>query len=135
MADKITTNLDQVLKQLAKMEDQATNEVIQDARNELRAIARKTLPQFRAITPVDSGALKRSTRVKSRSKRGRTTVSVVWANNRYGAFVNNAKNSPHLHIFTNKFKSLKQSLDAQGTEAITDVFEKFLKKNGVRVKR
>ncbi len=135
MAELISTNVDAVIKQLARLEQQATNQIVQEARNGLKAVARKTLPLFRAITPVETGELKSSLRVRSRSKRGLTNVTVTWWPNEYGAYVNNWKKSPHRFIFTNKFKMLKQTLDAQGQESIVKVYEKFLKANGIQVKR
>ena len=135
MAFNVETNVDQVIKALAKMDNQATGKFIQQGRNVLRAEARRQMPTYRAITPADTGALKRALKVKSRSKKGVTKVSLVWLDNRYGSYVNNAKESPHLHLFTNKFRSLKQQSDARVTAGLEGVFVKFMNDNNIKVKR
>jgi len=135
MADPIQTNVDQVIKTLAKLESKATTKLVTEVRAGLKRVARNNLKSFRAITPKDTGALKKSLKVKSKSAKGKTRVFVTWWPNEYGAFVNYAKKSPHRHIFTNKFKSMKQMLDAEGTRAITGVYNNFLTDNGVKIKR
>ncbi len=71
-------NLDDIVKQMASMERAAELEVIREARKRLRATVRSYIPVFKKATPRRSGALAKSIKVKSRSRRGVSTVQMVW---------------------------------------------------------
>jgi len=72
-------NMDSVLKQLAKMERAVATEVIREARDKMRALMRSQLPPTKQSTPTGkSGALAKSPKVRSRSRRGVSTAQVIW---------------------------------------------------------
>jgi len=72
-------NLDDVLKQLAKLGNSAGTEVIREARKKMYAIMRSQIPNARKASPIgETGALSKSPKVRSRSRRGMTNTRLIW---------------------------------------------------------
>ena len=80
-------NLDDILKNMASMERSVELDVIRDARKRLRATVRSYTSIFKKATPKKSGAAIKSIKVKSRSRRGVSTVTMNW-NVSYAGFAN-----------------------------------------------
>ena len=65
-----TDNLDDFIKLLSKIEGKVDTQVIREARKNMRATVRKYVPMAKKMSPKDTGALIKSIKIKSRSKRG-----------------------------------------------------------------
>ena len=127
-------NLDDVMKQLAKMADDSGTVVIREARKNLRATVRKYQPIFKKITPIGStGDMAKSTKIKSRSRRGVSSVQMVWMAG-YAGFVNFKKANKKSPFFaSDKFRETKKQMDADGLEDVKDAFRKMFKQHGIKV--
>lgn len=127
-------NLDDVMKQLAKMADDSGTVVIREARKNMRATIRKYQPVFKKITPVGTtGDMAKSTKIKSRSKRGVSSVQMVWMAG-YAGFVNFKKSNKKSPFFaSDKFLQVKKQMDSEGLEDVKDAFRKVFKANGIKV--
>ena len=128
-------NLDDVMRQMAKMAEDSGTMVIREARKNLRATVRKYQPIFKKITPVGTtGDMAKSTKIKSRSRRGVSSVQMVWMAG-YAGFVNFKKDNKKSPLFaSDKFKAVKEQMDADGLEDVKDAFRKVFKANGIKVK-
>jgi len=76
-------------------------------------------------------------KVKSSTKRGVTSVRVVWdqpEGNSYGSFVNFRKSSPHYRKISNLYKAYKWRMDQASETAIKQAMIKVFKDNGFTVK-
>ena len=144
-------NMDEVMRKLTKIGKGNGQEVIVEARKELRKVANSFVPTFKAATPSKTGALKRSVKVKSKTKRGVTSVRVVWdqsEGDRYGSFVNFGKGglvvrkghpvemsaSPHYRKISNLYKAYKWRMDQASRTAIKTAIRKVFEKEGFTVK-
>lgn len=128
-------NLDDFLDNLAKLEQAAETEVIREARKNMRATVRKYQPIFKKITPVGkTGEMAKSTKVKSRSRRGLSTVQLVWMAP-YAGYVNFGKNTKKSKFFaSDKFQEVKEQMDKDGLDDVVDAFKIVFKKHGVKIK-
>ena len=130
-------NMDQVMRKLTKIGKGNGQEVIVEARKGLRRVANGFVPTFKAATAVKTGDLQRSVKVKSSTKRGVTSVRVVWdqpEGNSYGSFVNFRKSSPHYRKISNLYKAYKWRMDQASETAIKQAMIKVFKDNGFTVK-
>ena len=127
-------NLDDVLKGMAKLETAVTTEVIREARKNILAIMRKSLPTFKANTPIGTtGNMRKSLKLKSRSRRGKTSVRVYWTVS-YAGYVNFWQQNKSSGWFASeKFKQLKGQMDREGVDGVRDAFKKVLNEHGVKV--
>ena len=72
-------NMDEVLTQLAKLEKAAVTSVIRTARAKMRKLMRAQIPAARNASPEgETGRLKKAPKVKSRSRRGVSSASLIW---------------------------------------------------------
>ena len=71
-------NLDDVIKQMAKMEKSVDMDVIRLVRRKFNAALNKLKPEVRKITPKKTGTMKKSLIVKSRTRRGLTKVRLIY---------------------------------------------------------
>jgi hypothetical protein len=132
-----TDNIDSVMKAFSKLENTAVTELTKESRKAVRADMRKFMPQFKAITPKKTGALRRSVKIKSRSRRGTTKLSMIWQND-YAGYVNFAKNikgsnNPNSRKVTNLYQHLKSRMDRDISISIRNVYRKILKAKGFNV--
>lgn len=127
-------NLDDVLKGMAKLETAVTTEVIREARKNMLATVRKYLPRFKKITPVgQTGEMAKSMKIKSRSRRGKTSIRAYWQVS-YAGYVNFWKANKKSEGFaSDKFRQLKDQMDKEGVEDVRDAFKKVLNEHGVKV--
>jgi HK97 gp10 family phage protein len=127
-------NLDDIIKSMSKMETDVETMVIREARKNLRATVRKYQPIFKKITPVGTtGEMAKSTKIKSRSKRGVSSVQMVWMAS-YAGYVNFKKSNKKSPFFaSDKFLAVKKQMDADGLEDVKDAFRKMFKANGIKV--
>ncbi len=124
-------NEKEIFAAFAKMEKPNTG--IIEARKEMKKVAMKYKKVFKAITPVDSGDLRRSVKVKSKSGRGVTNITLLW-DVHYAGYVNFWDKSPHAEFVRNKYDMLKPKLDREGREAIKKGMKNALEKAGFKVK-
>lgn len=128
----IANNMDQVMRTLGKLEN--PNEAITEARKNLRAVVRKYVPIFKSLTPIGkTGDAKRSVKVKSSSRRGVSTVRLVWGVP-YIGIVNFKQGNKSEKFATMKFNSLKQQLELEGKKAVTEAYKTVFKRHGLKVK-
>jgi len=130
-------NMDDVMKKLTRVGRGNGQEVLVEARKSLRKVAKSFVPAFKSETPVKSGDLQRSVKVKSRTKGGVTSVRVVWdqpEGQNYGSFVNFRKDSPHYRRISNFYKAYKWRMDQASRDAIKDAIKKVFEKEGFTVK-
>ena len=125
-------NLDEVLKQFAKMEKAVELEVIRESRKAFRAIYRKFVPVVKKGSPKKTGALVKSIKIQSRSKRGRSTVKIIWGVP-YAGPRNFKKDQATERFAQDIWDQNKQSLDRQGEKVVKAVMKQVLEKNGIKV--
>ena len=130
-------NMDSVLKQLAKMEKAVETEVIREARKRLRATVRKYVPIYKNLTKAntkkDTGDLVKSIKVKSRSRRGVSTVKLIFTVP-YAGYLNFTKGYKTESFATDQYKKDVPALDQQGLKDIQDAFKTVFKRHGVKYK-
>ena len=131
-------NMDEVMRKLTKIGKGNGQEVIVEARKGLRKVANGFVPTFKAATAVgETGNLRRSVKVKSSTKRGVTSVRVVWdqpEGESYGSYVNFKKDSPHYRKISNLYKAYKWRMDQASRDAIKIAIKKVFEKEGFTVK-
>jgi hypothetical protein len=131
MAVKVD-NLDDVINQLAKMEKAVELEIIREARKRFRSVMRKLVPTAKKASPKDTGNLIKNVKVKSRSKRGVSTVKVDWQVP-YAGPLNFKKGQSAEKFASELWQKEKDSLDQKGAAIVKEVFKDVLKKHGVKV--
>ena len=129
-----TDNIDKVLKQMAKLETKVQNELIKDSRKAMKDTVKSYRTVFRRITPKKSGALRKSVKLKSRSRRGITKVSLYW-DSPYAGYVNFWKKSPHYQRVTSGYRSKKAKMARDIESNIVKAQADFFKRNGIKVTR
>ena len=151
-------NLDDFLDNLEKLGKAADTEVIREARKNMRATVRRYIPIFKAATPRQSGNMAKSVKVKSQSRRGLSTVQMVWDMKgkpaevsfeafgvkvvkktekfiNYSGFVNFKKDNKKSRLFaSDKFQEVKAQMDKAGSKDVVDAFKLVFKNRGVRIK-
>ena len=150
-----TDNLDDMLQHFVKLERAAELEVIRESRKKMTAIMKKLKPAAKKATPEASGTLKKSIRVQSRSKRGRTNIRLLWkivtpkskdseseseeksekpklVN--YSGVVNFKKGQSAEGFASKLWAQKKASIDEQGAKVVIETMNEVLKKNGIKVK-
>lgn len=125
-------NLDDIIAQMASMERAAELEVIRDARKRLRATVRRFMPIFKRVTPKKTGAAIKSTKVKSRSRRGVSTVQMTWLVN-YAGYANFNKGQKAEKFTTDEFNKHKEEMDKQGLKDVKNAFETMFENHEVEV--
>ena len=125
---------------------------------------RSNLPQARQASPVETGRLKKSLKVRSRSRRGVSSAQVRWDIKEpkktkkqkkasilgipliekeepkksklinYAGVVNFKKGQSAEGFGFDLWKTNKSILDAEGLEMVKDTFKEVLEKHGVKVK-
>lgn len=127
-------NMDSVIANMVKLEKAVENEVIRDVRKRFKAVVRKYIPRFKGATPEQTGALIKSIKMKSRSKRGVTKIRMTYTVP-YAPFVNLQFSNSKSRLFANnKYKQEKQAIEAQGIKAIRLAFKETFEKHGIKVK-
>ncbi len=91
------------------------------------------MPSVKKQSPEDTGELKKSIKVKSRSKRGKSTAQLVWQV-MYAGPLNFKKEQSAEKFATNLWQQKKAGLDEQGASVVIETMNEVLKKNGVKVK-
>jgi len=127
-------NIDDVLKQVSKLETKVQNELIKDSRKALRDTVRSYKPLFKQATPKKTGNLRRSVKLKSRSRRGTTKVSLYWDAD-YAGYVNFWRESPHYRRVTSAYRSNKAKMARDIESNIVKAQADFFKRNGIKVTR
>ena len=151
-----TDNLDEVLEQLAKLERSVEMDVIRDARRQFKGIFTRMKTKVKKVTPKSSGTLRKSVGVKSQSRRGRTTIKLVWNIKKkkeqqaeepkeskakkeplinYSGVVNFKKDQDGERFASDFWEQQKNKLDQEGSQVAQSSLEKILKQNGVKVKK
>ena len=133
----MTDNIDDVIKALSKLEKEATTEVVKESRKAVRASMRSFMPAFKGVTPVDTGTLKRSVKLKSRTRRGVTKISMIWQN-KYAGYVNfkrknKGSQNPNERKITNMYQHLKARMERDITLSLRNVYRRELSKRGFNV--
>ena len=131
---QVTDNIDSVIKQLAKLEPKVTNELVKDSRNAMKKEMRNSRSRFRKMTPKKTGALRKSVKVKSKSKKGVTKVSLYW-DSPYAGYVNFWRKSPHYQRVTSAYRANKARLARDIERSIVDAQSDFFKRNGLKVRK
>ena len=90
-------------------------------------------PYFKSVTPKKTGALRRSVKIKSRSKRGVTKLTMGWKEE-YAGYVNFDRNKKSARKITNAYKSIKAKMDSGIKRAIVTAQKDYLKSKGFKVK-
>lgn len=126
-------NLDDVIKQMARLESVVDNEVIREVRKNMRATMRKYRPLVKKISPKDTGALIKSIKIRGRSKRGVSTVQVVWGVP-YAGPLNFKKDQAVEKYATDFWNQKKEELEIQAVQDIKKGFKDILGKYGIDVK-
>lgn len=147
-----TDNLDDFIKLLAKIEGKVDTAVIREARKNMRATIRKYKPLAKKESPKDTGALVKSIKVRSRSRKGISKVSLIYTvpyagpqnfrkttkkviGSAFGISLirETERANPNEKFLTDFFNQKKEELDRQGTKDVRDAFVKVLTENGIKV--
>ena len=129
----ITDNADDIIKAVARLESQATGEIIRESRKAMRKQMNNYKPFFKSVTPKKTGELRKSVKIKSRSKRGVTKLTMGWTAP-YAGYVNFAKKSKHSKIVTSAYRSMKSKMDRDISSAIMITQKNYLRSKGFTVK-
>ena len=129
----ITDNVDDIIKAVANLESQATTEIIRESRKAMRKQMNTYKPFFKSVTPKDTGALRRSVKIKSRSRRGATKLTMGWQED-YAGYVNFARTSKHSKRITSAYRSMKAKMDRDISSAIVLSQKNYLRSKGFTVK-
>lgn len=129
----ITDNVDDIIKAVANLESQATTEIIRESRKAMRKQMNTYKPFFKSVTPKDTGALRRSVKIKSRSRRGATKLTMGWQED-YAGYVNFARTSKHSKRITSAYRSMKSKMDRDISSAIVLSQKNYLRSKGFTVK-
>ncbi len=127
-----TDNLDDFIKLLSKIEGKVDTAVIREARKNMRATIRKYKPLAKKESPKKTGALIKSIKVKSRSRKGVSTVTLIYAIP-YAGPQNFRKGGEHERFLTDFYEQKKAVLDREGTKDVRDAFVTVLTENGIKV--
>ncbi len=125
-------NLDDILKQMAKMEKAVELEVIRESRKKMRAIMRKLIPIAKKTSPKDTGELRKSIKLKGRSKRGLSSVRLMWMVP-YAGPLNFTKEQSVEKYATDLWQQKKAAIDQEGSTAVKETMKQVLEKHGVKV--
>ena len=128
-----TDNLDDFIKEFAKLEKAVELEVIREARKKMRAIMRKLVPVVKKGSPKKTGELIKSIKVKSRSKRGRSTATVSFIVP-YAGPLNFKPDQAANRFATDLWLQKKATLDQEGSKVVIDTMKEVLERHGVTVK-
>lgn len=154
-------NMDEVLEQLAKLEKAAATAVIRTARAKMRKLMRAQIPAARNASPEgETGRLKKAPKVRSRSRRGVSSASLIWDIKdkqeeaktvlslggvklqkgpkkkpfiNYAPFVNFKKNKSE-KFATDLWNKDKAILDQEGLKIVRESFEEVFTSYGVKFK-
>lgn len=129
----VSDNIDHMINQLAKLEPKVTTQMVAETRNAMRKTVRNYRTVFKSITPKKTGALRKSVKVKSKTKKGVTKVSLAW-DSPYAGYVNFWKKSPHYKKVTSAYKAKKAKMERDIQKSMVDAQSSFFKKNGIKVK-
>jgi hypothetical protein len=127
-----TNNLDDFIKLLSKIEGKVDTTVVREARKNLRATVRKYQPLAKKVSPKKSGKLIKSIKVKSRSRKGVSTVTLTFGVP-YAGPQNFRKAGENEKFFTDFYAQKKKVLDREGKKDVVDAFIKVLTENGIKV--
>ena len=130
---QLIDNLDDVIKQMALLEKTVDMEVIRDIRKKMRATMRKYVPLVKQISPKDTGQLVKSVKVRSRSKRGVTSVRIVWGVP-YAGPLNFKKEQDNEKFATDFWDQKKKALEQEAIQDIKNGFKDILGKYGIEIK-
>lgn len=130
---KVSDNVDDMIKMVAKLETQATSEIIRESRKAMKKEMNTFKPFFKSVTPKKTGALRRSVKVKSRSKRGVTKLTMSWGE-AYAGYVNFWRESKHYRKVTSGYNSIKAKMDSSISRAIVISQKNYLRSKGFKVK-
>ena len=130
---ELIDNLDDVIKQMARLDSIVDNEVIREIRKNMRATMRKYIPLVKKISPKDTGALVKSIKIKGRSRRGFTTVQIVWGVP-YAGPLNFRKDQAAEKYATDFWNKKKAELELQAIGDIKKGFKDILGKYGIKIK-
>jgi HK97 gp10 family phage protein len=129
----MSDNIDDVIKAVAKLETQATGEIVRESRKAMRKTMNTYKPFFKSVTPKKTGALRRSVKIKSKSRKGVTKLSMGWGEE-YAGYVNFARTSKHSRKITSAYKSMKSKMDRNISGSIVTAQKDYLKTKGFKVK-
>ena len=105
----VSDNIDHMINQLAKLEPKVTTQMVAETRNAMRKTVRNYRTVFKKFTPKKTGALRKSVKVKSKTKKGVTKVSLAW-DSPYAGYVNFWEKSPHYKKVTSAYKANRSKL-------------------------
>lgn len=130
-------NIDEVLRQMAKLEKAVETEVIREARKKQRATIRQTIPIYKKITKENTvtrtGDLVKSIKVRSRSRRGVTNTKLTFQVP-YAGYLNFTKGYKTEGFATDEYLREKEALDERGLQDVKDAFREVLGRHGVKFK-
>jgi HK97 gp10 family phage protein len=129
----VTDNIDSVIKAIATLEAKAVGDLTRESRKAMRKTMTVYKPFFKSVTPKKTGSLRRSVKIKSKSKKGVTRISLRWEEE-YAGYVNFWKESKHSKIVTSAYDSMKPKMDREFSSAISAAQKAYLKSRGFRVK-
>ena len=133
MGITVTDNIDSILKATAQLESKAMTEMVRESRKAMRKEFNKNKPFFKQVTPKKTGKARKSIKVKSRTKRGVTTMRMIW-DLPYSNPMNFKRGTSSEAKVTNGFKSQKSRLDRDISRAIVTAQKDYLKSRGFKVK-
>jgi len=126
-----TDNIDDVLKQISQLERKVQNQLVTETRKAMRQTVRRYQSFFKKLAPKKTGKLRRSVKIRSRTRKGVTKISLYY-NAPYGGYVNFSKKSPNYKKITNGYKSNKSKIEKDIQKSIVDTQRVFFKKNGIK---
>jgi len=129
----VTDNIESILKATAQLENKAVTEMVRENRKAMRKVFNNYKPYFKQNTPKKSGKASKSIKVRSRSRRGRTKLTMYW-NVPYSNPMNFKRGTSSSRVITNSFRNKKNKLDSDIKKAIITSQKQYLKSRGFTVK-
>tara|TARA_R110002020_G_scaffold35123_4_gene106166 strand:- start:2338 stop:2736 length:399 start_codon:yes stop_codon:yes gene_type:complete len=127
------SNIDEVIQGMAKLETVVDTEVIREVRKNMRATTRSYLPLVKGMSPKDTGALVKSVKIKGRSRRGVSKVSIIWGVP-YAGPLNFKKGQSAERYASDFWEQKKAELEQKALVDIKKGFSDILGKYGIEIK-
>jgi len=127
-------NMDDVLANMARLEKSVESEVIREVRKKFKAIVRKYIPRFKKATPKKTGAMIKSIKIKSRTKRGVTRIKMSYLVPYAGVANQSFKNQKSRQFANKEYQQDKKAIEEEGERAIKQAFKEVFQKHGIKVK-
>ena len=126
-------NIDSIIKATAELENKAVTEMLRENRKAIRRVFNNNKPYFKQHTPKRSGKASKSIKVRSRSRKGVTRMTMLW-NVPYSNPMNFKRGTSSSKVVTSSFRNKRSKIESEIKRAVVTSQKDYLKSRGFRVK-